>query len=532
MRFKKRSFNLTGNVLDILLFLIGVSIIIAGYALQKTYIFSPDVHYLIFASDQLWNGGHYGKEIFETNPPMILFLYLPVILFKNLIFSNIHAALHWYVLMLGLISTAISYLLLKKLIPQDRFYRNVMILTFLFAVFIVPIHAFGQREHIFFILVFPYFLSVSLFLENKSMNFFGQLGISLMAGLGFAIKPFFVIPLVMVECYVLIKKKNIKAAFRLSNIVIFFVFVSYLVSIYIWQKGYFDIILPLVMKYYFPYFPREWAKTIFQENIIFCIAIIVSYFIFYTKDQHQNIGMVLCLGTLGALIAYIVPKQLWYYHFFPAFAFAFLTMMHLLKQLALPVTYKKSDLSFLNLLIFTAMIEIAAFFPINGILSIIFKMQANKKEFSMHLQNYVSGKKGERSVFCFSVFTFDCFSMMPESKIRFAESFPSFWWFNGLLKVEKEDPNNKNLIRDRKFLIDAVSDDLNHYQARWVIVNQNLFHYYQGKDFELMDYLSKNEKFKDAIKSYHYVQTIGFYKIYERERVKISSIPTKAEIHD
>ncbi len=519
MRFKKRSFNLREftSYSNVFLFLVGILIIIAGYALQKTLIFSPDVNYLIYASSQLWKGGHYGKEIFETNPPMILFLYLPVNFLHQFIFSNIPAALHWYMLMLGLISTGISFVLLKKIIPHDRFYRNVIILTYLFVIFCLPVYAFGQREHIFLILIFPYLMSVALFLEKKPLNVIDQILISLLAALGFAIKPFFLIPLIFIECYVIFKEKNIFAAFRLSNIVIMLVFLLYLASIIFWQKGYLDIIFPLVMKYYFPSVIGEWMRMIFHYNFIFCIAMVVAYFVFFKNDAYQSLGVVICLGLIGALLSYIIPKQLWYYHFYPAFGLAFLLMMHCIKQLSIqPGVTDRLSIAF-QLLVFIAMFQIVAFYPVSDLTKMILLVQADKKDMPKGLQNFMYSKEGEHSVFCFSLYTFDCFSMMPESKIRFAESFPSFWWLNGLLKEEKNDPNNKALAEDRKFLIDRVSEDLAHLKARWVIVNQDVFKYYQGRNFNIMDYLSQNEKFKEAIKHYRFVRMIDLYSVYERE---------------
>jgi hypothetical protein len=494
-------------------------VIVLAYYLQQTVTFSPDVSYLIHASHQLWRGEHYGVEIFETNPPMILYLYLPVVFIKNVFLTSVQFALRSYVILLATLSITTSFILLKKLVPRDLFYQNCMIITGLFVLLLLPVHAFGQREHIFLIFIFPYLFSVALYLEKKSLHPALQLLISVMAALGFAIKPFFLIPLFFIECYVIFYKKDLWALFRLSNMVIACVFVLYFISIVVWQKGYFDIILPMVMKYYFPFFSRSWIETFSEENVLFCLAMIVVFFMFYRLDQYKILGMIFCLATAGMVIGYIIPKQSWYYHLYPALGMAFILMLHFLKQLTTQTKILSHTVRLKNILVFIVLLQIVGFLPLNNYLMLIFMTQKHHATFSRQLAEYVASTQGERSIFCFNIYASDCFPLVYDENVRYAERFPSFWWYNGLRKVEKINPHNPQLLQDKKFLLDAVSDDLNHYQARWIVIDDRIYKHYEGDDFNLIYYLSQNENFKEAIKNYRYIKKIDNFSIYERKEV-------------
>lgn len=480
-----------------------------SYFLQTTLLLSPDVSYLMHASQQLLQGAHYGKEIFETNPPLILYLYTPIHFFNKIIGDPV-LMLRVYVLALATISSIISYILLKKLIT-DTFYRQCIFFTFLFVLFILPVYAFGQREHLLMILIFPYLLNVALTLENKPLPARFQFCIGIMAGLGFALKPFFLVPLVLIEGMsyqrrLASRKTSLDASLRWHDMIhpntlaIFLVFICYLASIFIWQPEYLQIILPLTLKYYFGHQSISLAELFFEGRAIFCVfcfAMLISYFVFAKHDRYPIVGRLFCLALVGMLIAYTLPGQPWYYHLYPALGLAFLLLAHVAGQ-------------FFWLVVF-------AIFPLTQCYYLLITMQEYKNTRPQNdIAQYILQSEGARSIYCFAPFTSDCFPLTYQIKGEYAAGVPSLWWFKGIRNIEKNNKTSQHFLQDKQFFIEQVANDLNNYQAHWMIVNEDNFQYWEGKSFNILHYLAENKKFATAMQSYSFVKKIKGYAIYER----------------
>lgn len=139
-----------------------------GLGIQSQLLLSGDVSYLMQAAEQLSSKERYATHIFETNPPLILYLYMPAVwLIKHFSWTPAFG-LRSYVMILSFLSLALSFSFLKKLInPGDKQVLYAVFITLLFAFFILPLDSFGQREHLLIILIMPYLLLQALNLENK-----------------------------------------------------------------------------------------------------------------------------------------------------------------------------------------------------------------------------------------------------------------------------------------------------------------------------------------------------------------------------
>src|SRR3989338_2084704 len=87
----------------ILLFLIAAS-------LQYAMILNGDVSYLIYLSKEMLSGKTYGSPGFlETNPPLIFFLYLPVVFLEKYISFKQSSLFQFYIFSLSPLSFFISF---------------------------------------------------------------------------------------------------------------------------------------------------------------------------------------------------------------------------------------------------------------------------------------------------------------------------------------------------------------------------------------------------------------------------------------
>ena len=135
--------------------------------LQAKVMFSPDVSYLLHVSKQIRQGGHYPIDIFETNPPMILYLYMPIIGLTKFAGLHMHVATQVYMIGLAIFSSLLCLVYLKKIIVNANDYHLILFYFGIAWVFIVSaVFMFAQREHVHLMLVLPYIFSTVLSLEN------------------------------------------------------------------------------------------------------------------------------------------------------------------------------------------------------------------------------------------------------------------------------------------------------------------------------------------------------------------------------
>jgi len=174
---------------------------ILSWFLQLQFYMGWDISWGLHESKKLLTGGTYGKDFFEQSPPMFLYLYSPSILISSFFKLNLAILFKIYIYLLCGISLLLCDTINKKIFPQqDNPIRFLFLLALTTVFLFIPFgFDFGQREHIMLVLVMPYLLTVVLRLKNESLNLRFLIVIGCLSGLGFAIKPFFLIPFFFIE---------------------------------------------------------------------------------------------------------------------------------------------------------------------------------------------------------------------------------------------------------------------------------------------------------------------------------------------
>jgi hypothetical protein len=486
---------------------------VVAYFIQTNTFFSPDVGYLLHAANQILAGGKYGSDIFETNPPMILYLYLPACLLAKWMAISIITAVRLYVISLALVSLSLCCFLLKKIIlPKDKIIFYFLFYTLLFGMLLFPVFDFAQREHILIILMMPYLLSAALALENKFVHPSMAILIGVLAGFGFALKPFFLVTPCLVELYIMMKQRRWFAWFRIEPIMIISVLLLYLISIFLLQPDYINVVLPLVLRYYFPGTALPWYKIIVLPNVLFCVGIAMSYFIYRKYDRYSNLGWIIELALLGMIVAFLIPRTLWCYHVIPALFLSFLLIAHFLSQ-SLSSNFRFSDsiILLISLIIILLLPVTYYYITIKYVHQFQYRQSARQT-----IADYLNKDSGSHSIACIGLGTQVCFPLVLYTHGHYAERFPSLWWYPGLRKLEKNTHPSALLKKDKLFLINSFAEDLNRYKARWIIVDMPHFKKIETPSFDIVKYLLENKKFKSAWQHYRYVVTIQSIQIYIR----------------
>lgn len=494
-----------------------LTLAVFAYIAHMQYILNADVASLLYDTELFLSGGTYVKDFFETNPPMIFILYTPIVLFHKLTSFNIVSLTYFYFILIAFISLGFCHVLIKNILSEEDVYlKNAIICVLAYTFFIASLNDFGQREHLLFIFCMPYLFALVCRAKNLAISRAQACLIGLMAGLVFSLKPFFLIPLILVELYLMVVKKSIKTWLRPESLMVLGIMVGYITYVFAYHPLYFNVLMPLISRFYFIGTEEYWSSIFTRPRVIFCFSVAAYYLFSLHAKQFRELSQVLSLALVGFILAFMVPRSAWSYHVFPAYGVALvLTVIYIYSIWSKEIkqhTLKKKEIIFIivasctmPILIFTKeMFQIFQVYQYKDYNA----LQARAKTLPYH------------SFYCFSTLTTGlCFPLVTINNKKFGGRFPMFWWIRGLRKIEDKYGNQllpEDILSAKAFLLDALAHDLNHYQPEVIIAYKGDEKFFLPKGYDYPMYFSGNENFKQAWLHYQLLENIGSFTLYRR----------------
>ncbi|MCK4607926.1 MAG: hypothetical protein KAT71_00430 [Gammaproteobacteria bacterium] len=486
-------------------FALAITLFITAVVIQSFGTLSPDVSFLLHITQKMLHGGRYYYNFFEINPPLILYLYTPPVVIAHLLHCGFFIPIRTYVFAIAAGSLILCNWLLRKIFAQENNYSHgPLLLAITFAFVLMPGMQFGQREHIMIMLVVPYFLLVSLRLTGKSLEIWQLVFIGILAGIGFALKPYFFIPLALVELYFLLKKGKFWAWLRPEIAMIGLVSIIYLATIFLFFPEYIDKMVPIGWKLFYAAYHVPWLWVLTQVPIaFFCIVIILLGFS-YKKIQQLQLAYVLLIASIGFFVCDIIQQTIFYYHILPLFT----TSMMLLVLLWQPKQYQ--SYKYRGVILYSIIVALLLF-PIaitycKSRETIAVKYQ-NVLPFAKLINKYA--KHG--SIYCFSIYISTAYPVIDYAKVTTTSRFPSFWPLRG---IKRQSTDKKY----QRMFVNNVIQDLQKQPPSLIIIGTKPNPYFIPiPGFNYLTFFGKDPRFNEIFKHYHYRETFFSFAIYQRE---------------
>ncbi len=311
--------------------------------------------------DQLWlllaaermgpNLNPYNATVFESNPPLAIWLSAIVVGAAHLLHLSLTVTFKFAVMLLATASAAVCAKLVSILHPELA--RNQ--LWFLGIAYIlifgaVPVRDFGQRDHILAILVLPYLIAAALDLSGRRLTLIPRTAITLTAALGLALKPHQALIPIAVELAILITpnlrvphprpevlspgrvgyRAHGSTVFRLLEPAIFLTSAAaYFAAIHTLAPTYLTQILPILRETYWAFGHLNLFELLLASIGLHALLLItIALYIRSRSRSRQKSPLVLILLTagIGATLAYIAQGTGWYYQQLPAISFLALAL--------------------------------------------------------------------------------------------------------------------------------------------------------------------------------------------------------------
>ncbi|MBU1926497.1 MAG: hypothetical protein KKI20_01890 [Gammaproteobacteria bacterium] len=484
----------------------------AGAALQYHLIFSGDVSWLLHVTQKLLNGGVYVNDFFETNPPLILYLYMPSIWLHQLFSLNLRLSFQLYMTLWILLSLLLSNYLLSQNKKISLQLRQVFLFAIVFISLFLPSSEFGQRDYLALLFTLPYLFLLTNKADQIDAPLLPTCLIAILGSIGFFIKPFFLIPPALIGIYLLIRTKHPFKTFRVELITFFTVALLLPISIVLFTPQYFTSLIPLITSVYYATVSFQWSYLLlygpFGLIFFFCVLSGSFYLTQRKESDLKSLGDILALATLGFLASYLLQRTAWYYHIIPAFSCAILLTIVSLSSLRI---HKKSVLALLSAFCLAIPIGVSMRMIQEG------RMALSDPLF-VQLKNKINQTKPNKTIYFLDVCYTDAYPLIDyTSAQKNVSRFPVLYWLTtAVAETNRLTPKKRQHIKT--FLTNAVIQDLQKGQPDLLFVQDptQQSDCLKNKKFNITRFFEKDTKFRTILKHYRATNHIDHFILYQR----------------
>jgi hypothetical protein len=282
---------------------------------------SSDIALQLHIAEALARGAELGRDVIEVNPPLAAWLEVPVVRLAARLGIAPSLGHEVAVFLLGMLSVALVALAGSPLHALRTPWRLAgFSLSAALALALQPGLEIGQREQLAILLALPHFLLLTARLEGAAVSRRLAVVVGLAAGLGFALKPFFVLPLALGELLVL-RRRGVRATLgRPEVLVIGAVFVAYGLAIVVAAPGWLEsarAFWPL----YGSYRPATLYDIVTRQGVVLVVATLalVAWLVARrAADPASHLGDTLAVALTGFLVAMLAQRKPWIYLAIPS----------------------------------------------------------------------------------------------------------------------------------------------------------------------------------------------------------------------
>ncbi len=481
-----------------------------AYWVQNNLYLHKDVAIITHTATQLLQGQTYAHDIFEPNPPIIFYLHWIPIIIAKISGLSILDTLRTYILILIGISMLHSHELLKTLLEsaKQRISKNTLYLIscgIAYVLLFLPAESFGQREHFYIILTLPYLFLAACRLDAKPVSRFVAISIGCMAGIGFAIKPFFLPTLLLIGLLFVYQNRHVLGWLRLESILCVSILGLYGLTVFWIYPTYLSVVLPFWMPYYLG-IVKPWAILIASPCFIWCCAALFLHLVRKAKPRSM-LKHLIAISIFGNLITYLVPQVNWYYHLYPALAMTCLYFIFFFSELS--STLKHSN----DILVSSLLAVIIFFIPANQ--SILRTLHAfnyfhtnNPEKQLMTLLNTFP----DHNNYMFFSMTHNLYDLELYSSAKQVGSLSFCNW--EYTRLGQYSPFYQNTTR--AYALNIITQDLNIKKPEFVIIDVPSSQNYLGQKIDFSKEYDRDKGFHKTWSHYVFLTSIYPYDIYQR----------------
>ena len=457
-----------------------------------------NVSWLLIAAERFLLGGQFIEDIYETNPPLSVWIYTPHVLISWLLNVPLTTGALYTTTGFVILASALTNAILKSFTFISTPQRVVVILAFLISASILNSTYFAEREHLLILGLIPFILCQIILLEKIKVKK-PILHLSMVLGtVLILVKPHYGLLPVIFMLYRAVKHKSVFAVFKADFWALFIGTLSYLAIIMIFFLPYVSTVLPDSINMYVGI--RDPLATLYAIQFHLILYLGVFLLELFQKDlesKKRQLLLTLSFSSIVCLIPMIVQMKGFYNHLIPAYAFFTLGL-----SLSFAFRLQKFNRPIQILLPF-----IAIFFIINTITPYLAEYSTHKSIAQKPVGAYLT--KHCKAPCSFFAFHGDIEIFNPTAAhmhINIASRFPAFWFLPSLIN------NQENTLALKDKYSEYVIQDFEKYRPDIIFIRKNIE--ITGTDtFDFMTFFEKDNRLSDLINTnYSKTDPLSFAK--------------------
>jgi hypothetical protein len=502
-----------------------VAIVAVGAGAELATLPRSDIAFLLYAAGRVLDGARPYVDIIEINPPLILALNLPAALLARAIGAP--DVLLYRAMVTGALLGALAFsgwCLRRSLDGGGALRRRVMLLL-AFALFLAAREDFGQREHLLVALALPYLLLAVGRAKGRRAPRGPALAAGLLAGVGLALKPHFLLVWVAVEGYLWWRCRWRRPSPEAIGVAAFLV--GYLAAVGFLTPQYLGLVRLLGPAYsgygHYPFL----QVLVTAPGVALCLLAVLACVALRRRALHPELWTVLLIALVASFLSGAAQQKGWGYHFYPARAFALLLLGLAVLDVRRPLPRRVQRL-------YSAAAVAALGISVIGtvVLGIgrAFHLDAGGRLEASRLHELVAAVRRHAprgGSICVLSYTIESgFPLVNYSGLRWASRFPHLWIVEAAYQDRLYAPGPLR-FRTREqmgpaegYLNDAVAEDLARYRPDLLMVLRHARDVPENaiRRVDYVAYFSRDPRIARELRQYRFVEQAGEYLLYARAR--------------
>ncbi len=452
-------------------------------------------------------GKSYLHDYFETNPPLLYYLHALLTLSANKLHQPIIVVFCSFISLCLLGSLWLSNQLLKVMFVNAPHLRLFIIVSQAFLVTVLLNVDYGQKEMIMVLLSFPYFWCAALLMKGLRPSRKMSLLIGVLAGLGFAFKPpYFYCAPALTELYLLFYLRQWRLLLRVECLLICAIFLLYLSIGYAFSPSYFNDVFPIILKSYANQSFISLSSLLRKDHMIFfaSLCLLVPWVRRLKPKKHSSLTPQIDLWfivSIGFALCFVVQHKGWHYQSLPLFASSVICA-----SLCFWQTYQRfQEDSVAKILTAYIALTLTCCFGLYPVwLTVEMKMQCHwhgRCDFVKSIDE-ISKLSPKKDFYMFST-QMESSYFIYYGGLKLNSRFAALWPLPAAF-----NRHNPNQAMINKQLQAYIVEDFQRFKPSMVLVGEHNTSYVNHKQFNYLDYMQTNAKFKELWKQYYHKENL------------------------
>lgn len=487
-----------------------IASIVLLFTLQAFIRFSshlnPDVAWYLYASGRLLDGARLYVDVVEVSPPFGLWLSMPIVAIARAINVDGAIAFHAVLLMLAVVSVALSARFIAAATDISPGARNLFLVLLAGLMLFLPASDFGLRDHLIIVFATPWVLLRWNRFVGHEVHWALAAFVGLLAACGFWTNPIFLVVILGVELTILFASQSVRAVIKVETLVIAAVGVAYFIAL--WLSAFTNLtqIALLNIRAYIPIYGVAFEETALRVAAPAALAALAIASSNLMMPKVQLLRVLLIVVGVGFIFVFFIQSG-FRHQVIPALFFLTLAV-------GLGVARAGAgEITFFNP--FEKIVVVAATVSILSVFVSIWSIQFVPYQGRAFERVIADEAPQARSFFIASTEAFQAFPLVEEKQLVWASRFPSQWLASH--SSENLDKDGAPVDGIGSYLLESTVDDLIKFEPDIVFVNENsVRRNFTEEPLDYVEFWQTDRRFRSFWRGYRRLGVVKGFGVFVR----------------